>query len=102
VFGGEYTSVVRFKDMPIEAVSLPKEDEDKMMHIGLPTGEDDLLMANDTLPALGQELVQGNNAYISNSALEQGEGGQRLQRPSKRLDDDDGQVPCKSSVLWLF
>jgi PhnB protein len=35
------------------------------MHIGLPIGEDDLLMATDTLQSLGQELVQGNNVYIS-------------------------------------
>ena len=64
VFGGEFTSVVRFKDMPIKGVKIPKADETKIMHIGLPIGNN-MLMATDTLKSLGQTLVQGNNAYIS-------------------------------------
>lgn len=65
VFGGEFSSVVRFKDMPMEGVSIPKADEDKIMHIALPIGEDNVLMASDALASLGQQVVQGNNAYIS-------------------------------------
>jgi PhnB protein len=65
VFGGEFSSVVRFKDLPIEGVAIPKEDEDKIMHIGLPIGEDNVLMASDVLESLGQQLVQGNNVYVS-------------------------------------
>ena len=65
VFGGEFSSVFRFKDMPVEGVSIPKEDENKIMHIGLPIGKDDVLMASDTLESLGQSLVQGNNTYLS-------------------------------------
>lgn len=65
VFGGELSSAVRFKDFPIEGVSVPKEDENKMMHIGLPIGDDAILMASDTLEALGQKLELGNNVYIS-------------------------------------
>lgn len=65
VFGGEFSSLVRFKDMPMEGVSIPKEDEDKLMHIALPIGENEMLMATDALDSLGQELVQGNNVYIS-------------------------------------
>lgn len=65
VFGGEFSSVVRFKDMPMEGVAIPEADQDKLMHIGLPLGEDNLLMATDALESLGQQLVQGNNVYIS-------------------------------------
>jgi len=65
VFGGEFSSVVRFKDMPMEGVQIPKEDENKIMHIALPLGKDDLLMASDTLESLGQKLNQGNNVYLS-------------------------------------
>lgn len=64
-FGGEFSSVVRFKDMPMEGVKIRKEDENKIMHIGLPVSEDDVLMASDTLESLGQKLVPGNNVYIS-------------------------------------
>lgn len=65
VFKGEFTSVVRFKDMPIEGVSIPKEDADKIMHIGLPIGKDQMLMGTDALESLGQKLIQGNNVHIS-------------------------------------
>src|SRR3989344_955926 len=64
VFGGELTPIVRFKDMPMEGVTIPKEDENKVMHVGLPVG-DQMLMATDTLESLGQKLIQGNNVYIS-------------------------------------
>src|SRR3989344_4177989 len=65
VFGGEFASVVRFKDMPMEGVDIPEEDENKIMHIGLPIGKSYMLMGTDTLESLGQKLVIGNNVYIS-------------------------------------
>ncbi|HVF52848.1 MAG TPA: VOC family protein [Actinomycetota bacterium] len=65
VFGGEFSSVVRFKDLPMEGVTIPAEDENKMMHISLPIGEDNTLMASDALRSMGQEVRQGNNNYIS-------------------------------------
>jgi PhnB protein len=65
VFGGELSSAVRFKDMPMEGVTIPEADGDKMMHIALPIGEDNVLMASDVLESLGQQLVPGNNAYVS-------------------------------------
>lgn len=65
VFGGEFSSVVRFKDMPMEGVEIPDADQDKMMHISLPLDEDEVLMASDALESLGQKLVVGNNAYVS-------------------------------------
>jgi PhnB protein len=64
VFGGEFSSLIRFKDMPMPGVDLPKEAEDKMMHIALPVGND-ILMASDALESMGQKLVPGNNSYIS-------------------------------------
>jgi PhnB protein len=65
VFGGEFSAVVRFKDMPMEGVTIPEADQDKIMHIGLPISGENTLMASDTLESLGQQLIQGNNAYIS-------------------------------------
>ena len=65
VFGGEFSLVVRFKDFPMEGVEMPKENEDKLMHIALPIGEDNMLMATDAVESMGQQVVQGNNVYIS-------------------------------------
>ena len=64
VFGGEFSSVVRFKDMPMEGVTIPEDDENKIMHISLPIGENVVLMASDTLESFGQILNKGNNVNI--------------------------------------
>lgn len=65
VFGGEFASLVRFKDMPMEGVKIPEADQNKIMHVGLPIGEGQMLMATEALESLGQKLVKGNNMYIS-------------------------------------
>ena len=64
VFGGEYSSLVRFKDLPMEGVSIPEADGDKVMHIALPVG-DALLMASDALESMGHQVVRGNGHYVS-------------------------------------
>lgn len=64
VFDGEFINVIRFKDMPMEGVDIPESDKEKIMHIALPIGKNNLLMATDALESLGQKLNQGNNAYI--------------------------------------
>lgn len=64
VFGGEFSSVVRFGDMPMEGAPVSDADKDKIMHMALPIG-DDLLMASDALESFGQTVTAGNNSYIS-------------------------------------
>jgi PhnB protein len=65
LFGGELSSHVRFRDMPMEGIDIPEADQDKAMHIALPLGDDNLLMASDALESLGQNLERGNDVYIS-------------------------------------
>jgi PhnB protein len=65
VFGGEFRTIMRFKEMPVPGVKLDKKDENKIMHIALPVGKDDILMASDMLESHGQKLVAGNNVSIS-------------------------------------
>jgi PhnB protein len=65
VFGGEFKALIRFKDMPMQGINIPKLDENKIMHIALPLGKNDMLMASDVLKSLGQKLVAGNNMSIS-------------------------------------
>jgi len=64
IFGGEFSSVVRFKDMPMEGVNISDEDKEKIMHIALPIGND-VLMASDAPESLGFKVNFGNNSYIS-------------------------------------
>lgn len=64
VFGGEFSSLQRFKDTPM-AADMPAEVQEKIIHIGLPIGNGTILMASDALESLGHTLTQGNNFYIS-------------------------------------
>ncbi len=65
VFGGEFSNLTRFSDMPMEGVSISDEEKNRIMHVSLPIGDGEVLMASDTLESLGQELVRGNNVYVS-------------------------------------
>lgn len=64
VFGGEFSSLQRFKDTP-EADKLSAEDQEKLMHIALPIGNGMTLMATDALESMGQKLIVGNNYSIN-------------------------------------
>lgn len=64
VFGGEFSSLQRFKDTP-EAEKLSAEDQEKLMHIALPIGNGMTLMATDALESMGQNLIVGNNYSIN-------------------------------------
>lgn len=64
VFGGEFSSVFRFKDMPMEGFTIPDADGDKIMHISLPLA-DTHLMGTDTLESMGQSQINGTNVSIS-------------------------------------
>jgi PhnB protein len=64
VFGGEFQSVVRFKDMPMPGAQTNKADENKIMHISLPVGEQ-VLMASDAIGEWSGKFVVGTNTYIT-------------------------------------
>jgi len=63
VFGGEFAMIMRFRDVPGNE-NMPAEVLDKIMHIALPIGKGNILMATDSLESLGQKLVKGNNHYF--------------------------------------
>jgi len=56
--------IQRFKENP-DGDSLPFDVQDKIMYIGLPIGDGNILMATDALEAMGQKITNGNNYYIS-------------------------------------
>jgi len=64
VFGGEFLALQRFKDTP-EADKIPEHERDKIMHVALPIGKGNILMATDALESMGQKLTMGNNFYIT-------------------------------------
>jgi len=64
VLGGAFTSLQRFKDTP-EAGRVPDSEKDKIMHVSLPVGKNNMLMATDALASMGQKLTMGNNFSLS-------------------------------------
>lgn len=66
VFGGEFPMVSRFKDTP-EGSRVAPHEQDKIMHIALPIGEN-VLMGTDALESMGHNIVEGTNFSLSISA----------------------------------
>lgn len=66
VFGGEFLSVVRFKDMPSDHNHPIDETEaNRIMHIALPIGKTDILMASDTPEFMGKHSEQETRSKVS-------------------------------------
>lgn len=64
VFGGEFTKVVRFKDIASEEFPIPEKEQQKIMYIALPIGSDTLLIANDVPEVLGRVNEHENRSKI--------------------------------------
>jgi PhnB protein len=64
VFGGEFTMIQRFKEIP-DGPKLPADAQDRIMYIGLPIGKNNILMGTDSIESMGQVIREGNNHYIS-------------------------------------
>lgn len=69
VFGGEFTVLVRFKDLPSDP-NMPSnpEEADKIMHIALPIGKHNVLMGNDVPKFMGTVNENENRSKLSLSA----------------------------------
>lgn len=65
VFGGEFSNIQRFSDIPEMADQLPEEDKNKIMHVSLPVGKNSVLMGTDALESTGHTLKFGDNFSIS-------------------------------------
>lgn len=67
VFGGEFSFLGRFKDMPpMEGVPpISDEEGEKIMHVSLPISKETVIMGSDIGGEWGQKLEVGNNFSIS-------------------------------------
>ncbi len=64
VFGGEFTSVIRFKDLESAEFPVSEADADKLMRIVLPIGGN-VLIANDVPTSLGPVSENENRSKIA-------------------------------------
>ena len=68
VFGGEFAKIVRFKDISSAEFPVAENEANKIMHIALPIGKNNVLMANDVPEIMGRINENENRSKISISA----------------------------------
>ena len=66
VFGGEFTYIGKFKDMPADENCLPPSEEEGnlIMHVSLPISKETILMGSDATSFSGS-VIFGNNFSVS-------------------------------------
>ncbi|MBS1797926.1 MAG: VOC family protein [Acidobacteria bacterium] len=66
VFGGEFATLMRFGETAAcSEMPLSEADKGKIMHVALPLGDGNVLMATDMIESMGQTLKPGNNFSLS-------------------------------------
>jgi len=64
VFGGEFETLLRFKDLASDEFPVPENEADKIMRITLPIGESTLI-ANDVPESMGRVSEDENRSKIA-------------------------------------
>ena len=67
VFGGEFTNIMRLKDISSPEFQVEEKDANKIMHIALPIGKNSL-MGNDVPEFMGKVNENENRSKISVTA----------------------------------
>ncbi len=68
VFGGEFAKISRYKDISSPEYPVAENDANRIMHIALPIGKSNVLMASDVIESMGQVTENDNRNTISISA----------------------------------
>lgn len=68
VFGGEFTKIIRFKDLSGPEFQIAETEANKIMRIALPVGRYSMLIANDVSEFMGRTNENENRSKISVSA----------------------------------
>ncbi len=64
VFGGEFETIKRFKELASPEFPIAEKEENKIMHIALPIGKGSRLMANDVPEIMGKTNENENRSKI--------------------------------------
>ena len=68
VFGGEFAKIMRFKDLANAEMPMAEHEANKIMHIALPIGKHNVLMANDVPEFMGRVNESENRSKIAVAA----------------------------------
>ena len=91
VFGGEFAKIIRFKDLASPEFVVPGNEANKIMHIALPIGKHNVLIANDVPEFMGRVNESENRSKISVSA-ESREEADKIFNGLSAGGDIEGQI----------
>jgi len=111
VFGGELF-IQRMGEAP-GSENLPEDEKRRAMHVSIPIGDGQFLMASDCLPSQGHTLHVGNNNYISLTADSREEAdrlftelsaGGKVEMPMEDMfwGDYFGSFEDRFGVRWMI
>jgi PhnB protein len=112
VFGGDFVSVVRFKDFQDNSMGVSEKDKNKIAHIALPLADGSLLMGTDVVESMGKPVIMGNNYYITLEAESSEEAdkifnglsaGGNVEMPLQKTEWAEKYGSCvdKFGVQWM-
>lgn len=111
VFGGEFSKIMRFKDISDPEFPLAENEANKIMHIALPIGKN-VLIGNDVPGFMGKVNENENRSKISISAESREEADKLFSGLSAGGNievpiDDSSSGPCfatfrdKYGIEWI-
>jgi PhnB protein len=68
IFGGEFTKIMRYKDLSSAEYPIAANDANRLMHVALPIGKSSMLTGSDVLGIMGEVTEDDNRNTISISA----------------------------------
>jgi len=95
VFGGDFIMLQRFRDTP-DTEKMPEEEKEKLMHVSLPVGKENILMGTDALESQGFKLSFGNNFHLSVET----ESKEEADRIFKDLSKDGKVTMPQDNTFW--
>lgn len=106
VFGGEFSKIIRFKDLAGPEFPVPEKEADKIMHIALPIGNS-ALMGNDVPESMGRTNENENRSkiYISAESKEEAvqlfnglSAGGQIEVP---IEESFGMFRDRYGIEWI-
>lgn len=115
VFGGEFSYLGRFKDMPVQegGASCTPEIGEKIMHVSLPISKETSIMGSDVGGVWASSFVSGNNfsIFVTSTSKEEADrlfsglssGGQvTMPLDNTFWGDYFGMFTDKFGVNWMI
>jgi PhnB protein len=95
IFGGEFSAMQRYKEMP-GSDKFPPKDQNKIMHIALPLGKAGTIFGSDVPESMLGQLMFGTNANIMIEADSEDE----VYRLFKALSEGGKSVMPVQKMFW--